>query len=80
MPDGLPDSRETGRLFALAQVGMEMAAPIVVGLLIDQNFETGPWGVAVGAVVGLVGGLWHLVVLARRFDEMEPPRSSGGAR
>jgi F0F1-type ATP synthase assembly protein I len=74
MPGGLPSSTETGKLFALAQVGMEMAAPIVVGLIVDQNWNTTPWGVAVGAILGLVGGLWHLVVLAKRFDESEPPR------
>jgi F0F1-type ATP synthase assembly protein I len=77
MPDGLPDSRETGRLFAFAQVGMEMVAPIVIGIIVDAHLDSAPWGVAIGAVVGLAAGLWHLTVLAKRFDESEPPRHKG---
>jgi F0F1-type ATP synthase assembly protein I len=77
MPESLPDPKETGRLFALAQVGLEMVAPIVLGVIVDSNFETAPWGVAAGAIVGLAGGLWHLTVLAKRFDETRPPRPKG---
>ena len=75
MTAGPPDSREFGKYFAFAQVGLEMVAPIVVGVLIDNYFDSAPWGVAVGAVLGLAGGLWHLVVLAKRFDESNPSGS-----
>jgi len=69
------DSRAMGKYFALAQVGMEMVAPIVLGLWLDHKFEIGPWGVIVGAVLGLVGGLAHLVVMLRRFEAKDsPPR------
>jgi F0F1-type ATP synthase assembly protein I len=69
------DSREMGRYAALAQVGFEMVAPIVLGLWLDHKFEIGPWGVIVGAVLGLVGGLAHLVVMVRRFEAKDsPPR------
>ena len=69
-----PNSRELGRYFALAQVGLEMVVPIVVGLWLDSAFGWSPWGVSVGAVLGLVGGLAHIVHLLKRFDENSSPR------
>jgi F0F1-type ATP synthase assembly protein I len=69
-----PNSKEIGKYFALAQVGLEMVAPIVLGMVIDNYCDSAPWGVAGGAILGLVGGLWHLVVLAKRFDESESSR------
>ncbi len=73
MPLG-PDPREVGKYFALAQVGLEMVAPIALGLVVDSYADTGPWGVVAGTVLGLVGGLWHLIILAKRFDEADPSR------
>jgi F0F1-type ATP synthase assembly protein I len=74
MPDGPPNPKDVGNLFAFAQVGFEMVAPIVLGLIVDKNFDTAPWGVVCGTVLGLVGGLWHLVLLSKRFDEAEARR------
>jgi len=60
----------------LSQVGLEMAAPIGLGALIDHWVG---WAVPicsiVGAVIGLVGGVTHLVILANREDQIEddPP-------
>ena len=60
----------------LSQVGLEMAAPIGVGALIDHWVG---WAFPIcsiaGAVLGLVGGVVHLVVLANREDQVEddPP-------
>jgi F0F1-type ATP synthase assembly protein I len=71
MTDERPKSRDVGRAFALAQVGMEMVAPIVLGLFLDSQFGWGPWGVVAGAVFGLVGGLSHLVVMLNRFDKQD---------
>lgn len=53
---------EYGRYFALGQVGLEMVAPLVVGVLLDSWWGTSPWLAVVGAGVGLVGGLLHLVL------------------
>ena len=73
MGSKLPDSREFGRLFALSQVGLEMVIPIIVGVWIDNKLGWAPWGVIVGAVLGLGGGLWHLVVLLKRFENKDSP-------
>ena len=64
------DQKQLARYLALSQVGLEMVGPIVLGLLADYYFGWGPWGVLAGAVLGLVGGLAHLVQLSKP----QPPR------
>lgn len=69
MPEQRPDSREMGFYFALAQVGFEMVAPIGVGLLLNWWLDWGAWLVIVGAVLGVVGGVTHLVALLNRHEK-----------
>jgi F0F1-type ATP synthase assembly protein I len=45
-----------------------MVAPIVVGLFADYGLETLPWLTVTGAVLGLVGGFYHLYKLEQRRD------------
>ena len=71
MSDNAPTPRDMGRYFALAQVGLEMVLPIVLGVFLDRWLRWAPWGVVAGAVLGLVGGLWHLVLLLNRFDDKD---------
>lgn len=69
MPDPKPESPGRSRLAyyaELSQIGIEMAAPIGLGAIIDYWVGWGPWGAVVGAVLGLVGGLFHLVKLSNR--------------
>ena len=63
---GTPDpaKRHLGPGAAMAQVGFEMAAPIGLGVVLDRWLEWTPWLTIVGAVIGLVGGIFHLVVMA----------------
>jgi F0F1-type ATP synthase assembly protein I len=71
----LPDRNEMGRYVALGQIGMEMVAPIVVGLVADHYLGCQPWGVIVGAILGPIGGLVHLVHLLNKMDAKDPSRS-----
>jgi len=71
MAEDRRNSRELGYYFALAQVGLEMAAPIVIGAVLDSYLDWSPWGVVVGAIVGFVGGLTHLIMMVNRQDTSE---------
>jgi len=41
VPRGLPDPKQLGIYFTLAYVGMEMVAPLVAGLILDDQFGPG---------------------------------------
>ena len=70
MPSGPSDSRrEMGFYFALSQVGLEMVVPVGVGIAVDRFLHWTPWGTVVGAGLGLVVGLVHLVVILNRHDQ-----------
>jgi F0F1-type ATP synthase assembly protein I len=70
-----PGPRELGFYFALAQVGMEMVAPLGVGILLDWYFGWRPWATVIGFVFGFVGGFLHLLVLLKRHEaEQKPPQ------
>jgi F0F1-type ATP synthase assembly protein I len=69
-----PGSREDlKRYMTLAQVGLEIVAPGILGLVLDARFGWGPWGLIIGIVVGFVGGLYHLVILSNREDRPASP-------
>jgi F0F1-type ATP synthase assembly protein I len=55
-----------GYYFSLAQVGLEMVVPIGLGVWLQDEYGFRPWGVVVGAALGLIVGLTHLVVLSNR--------------
>jgi F0F1-type ATP synthase assembly protein I len=46
-------------------VGLELAGATagfaLIGYWLDGRFETAPWGLVIGVVLGLVGGLYNLV-------------------
>jgi F0F1-type ATP synthase assembly protein I len=69
MPEKPINPREYGYYLSVAQVGMEMAAPIGVGLILDRYLGCSPWGVVGGAVFGLIAGVAHLAVLANRRND-----------
>ena len=69
VPDVPPNPKELGFYVSLAQVGLEMVAPIGLGLVLDHYFGWTPWGIIAGAILGLVGGFAHLVALLNRQNE-----------
>ena len=64
----MPDRKDMGRYVALSQVGLEMVVPIVVGLVVDHYLKWTPWATIAGAVLGLCGGLVHLVHMLGKMD------------
>lgn len=80
MPEGPPpDSTELGYYFTLAQVGVEMVAPLIVGLVIDYYLDSSPWFTISGVVFGFVGGILHIVHVTNQHDarlrRRDPPKS-----
>ncbi|HEV8060762.1 MAG TPA: AtpZ/AtpI family protein [Gemmataceae bacterium] len=61
MSEDSPEPSKLAEYAALSQVGLEMVAPIGLGVLLDYWIGWGPWGVIGGAILGLVGGMAHLV-------------------
>ena len=73
--------KELGFYFSLAQVGMEMVLPMVVGIGLDHYLGWKPWGTVTGALVGFIGGLTHLVLLVQRHDaDKDRHKPQGDAR
>ena len=46
-------------------VGLELAGATaglaLVGYWVDGKFHTSPWGILIGVVIGIVGGLYNLI-------------------
>lgn len=61
-----PNPRVLGWYYAMAQVGFEMVAPIALGWWLDSMLASTPWIMVGGVVLGAVGGIWHLVILANQ--------------
>ena len=63
---GNTDRKDLGKALALSQIGVEMVTPIALGLVLDYYLGWLPWATVVGAVLGLIGGLAHLVQLTKK--------------
>ncbi len=50
-------------------IAMEMVVPIVLGHWLDQWLGTKAVFAIVGAVLGMTGGLWHLIRLAGQMSD-----------
>lgn len=68
MPDEQPRRREANLYLAISQVGLEMVAPIGVGLALDFWLGTIPWITVGGVFLGFFGGIAHLLKLVNRLD------------
>ena len=75
----MKDQRPTGPSWARwSGIGFEFAAALIgftlVGIWIDRKYACEPWGVVVGAVMGVVGGGYNFLreaLLASRTAERE---------
>jgi F0F1-type ATP synthase assembly protein I len=87
MPEELPDEpKSTGDWSKLSSIGFELAAAVggftFAGYLWDRHFGSRPWGTLIGAVLGLVGGMYNLVrqsLLASRRADRKGGSTNGDA-
>jgi F0F1-type ATP synthase assembly protein I len=71
----------------LAGIGIEFAAAVggftLAGYWWDRHFGTAPWGLLVGALLGLVGGMYNLIrqsLLASRSSGSESQTPDDGRK
>ncbi len=70
------NGNDLGRYMAMGQIGMEMAGPIAIGVLLDYLLNWQPWCTVVGACLGLVFGLVLLVRMANKQDKERREKKS----
>ncbi len=63
---GKTNPKDLGKALALSQIGLEMVVPIVLGFALDSYLGWLPWATVVGAVLGMILGLTHLVQLTKK--------------
>lgn len=51
---------------------------VLLGTWIDRSYDTGPWGVLICAIVGILGGLYNLIRSA--LKALDSSASSAPAR
>ncbi len=68
----------------LAGLGLELAAAVVgltlLGLWIDRRWGSAPWGLAICATIGFVGGMYNFIRAAQRAAREAgagPPEKGG---
>jgi len=53
-------------------IGIEFAVAAIVGVVggsyVDSHFGTNPWGVFIGAILGLASGFYRLVISLQQFS------------
>ncbi len=80
MADQDPNLREYGRYLALSQVAFEMVVPLGLGALIDWWMGWGYyWATVAGAIIGFVGGMVHLIVMAQAIEREETKKKKNGS-
>jgi F0F1-type ATP synthase assembly protein I len=62
----------------LSQVGIEMAAPIAIGAVLDSYLGISPWLVIAGTVLGFAGSMFHLMKIVAKPapSKTAPPSES----
>lgn len=59
------DKRGRPSWIRYSSVGIEFASALVVftllGYWVDRHYESAPWGLVIGAALGLIGGTYNLI-------------------
>ena len=82
--------RDQDRGLRFAGLGFEFAASVagltLLGYWFDRHYDSSPWGVLVGAAIGLIGGTYNLIrdaltanrgVPSARSEPIDPQPQAG---
>jgi F0F1-type ATP synthase assembly protein I len=72
-PEKKPGDSDNRGLAMLSTVVAEMVIAVILGVWFDRRYGSEPWGALVGAVVGIGGGVMHLMYIGRRSAGGKPP-------
>jgi len=50
---------------SVSTIGLEFSLPAVIGLTIDRHWHTTPVATLIGAVLGFLAGMMHILAVAR---------------
>jgi F0F1-type ATP synthase assembly protein I len=75
----MPGRQQGPSLWRYSGIGFELIGAVgalsLFGYWIDRHYGTTPWGLIIGAVTGIIGGLWNLIREALMMSrEMEAHR------
>jgi uncharacterized protein YqgC (DUF456 family) len=60
----------------ITMVALEMVLPALGGYWLDKRNGTSYWAI-IGVVVGLVAGMWHLLLMTRASGSGNRPKITG---
>ena len=69
MPQTDPSQQNWGRYLGIGlEIAIGVALGYVIGAWIDRRWDSSPWGVLAGTMIGLAGGLYLLIKDAIRMN------------
>ena len=71
-PDGKPTERSAlVKAGYVGAMGFEFVGVVIgsflLGSIVDERFEVGPWGTVGCLAAGMVAAGWHVYLIAKRF-------------
>jgi len=84
----MPGRRQGPSLWRYSGIGFELIGAVgalsLFGYWIDRHFGTTPWGLIIGALIGIIGGLWNLIrealIMSRESTQARHDGDSGGRK
>ena len=69
MPQTDPNEQNWGKYLGIGlEIAVGVALGYVIGAWIDRRWNSSPWGVLAGTMIGLAGGLYLLIKDAIRMN------------
>jgi len=65
---------------SITTIGLEFSLPVGVGFVIDRHLHTTPVATLIGAVLGFLAGMTHILAAARNLSSPTGKASSPASR